>query len=77
MTNISDHLVDPMDVETFMDDLTTHIQKAHAAKPGHLSADDRAAIEDLAEQKYRRWEWNFGNSPEYNFRRVTRTPGGT
>ncbi|GAB6910011.1 Lipoate-protein ligase LplJ [Desulfosarcina cetonica] len=77
VTNISEHLVGPMDVETFMDDLTTHIRKAHAGKPGHLSADDRAAIEDLAEQKYRRWEWNFGSSPEYNFRRVTRTPGGT
>jgi lipoate-protein ligase A len=77
VTNIRDHLPVPITVEQFMADLTQHIQQAHGTQIAHLTVADRSAITDLAERKYRRWEWNFGTSPEYHFRKSTRTPGGT
>ena len=77
VTNIRDHLPAPVPIEQFMEDLTAHIQSAHGARPAVLSAADRSAINHLADTKYRRWEWNFGSSPDYNFRKSTRTPGGT
>ena len=49
----------------------------HWAKTCSFSEADRQAIESLADEKYRRWEWNFGHSPDYNFCKTTRTPGGT
>ena len=27
-------------------------------------------IQQLAENKYSTWEWNFGNSPKYNFQKL-------
>lgn len=77
VTNISDHLPEPMPVEAFMADLSTHMRKAHKGHAARLTSADTAAIHALADEKYRRWEWNFGTSPRYNFRKVTRTPGGT
>ena len=77
VTNIREHLPAPMAVETFMDDLSTHIIDAYDGQKRQLAPADRAAIDDLADRKYRRWAWNFGTSPDYNFRKSTRTPGGT
>ena len=33
-------------------------------------------MQQLAEQKYRRWEWNYGQSRETNFSVTGRLPGG-
>lgn len=33
-------------------------------------------IERLAEEKYRSWDWNFGQSPRYGFENSLRFPGG-
>lgn len=77
VTNIGEHLSPRPTVEQFMADLGGHIQKAHGATATRLSDADRQAIEQLAESKYRQWDWNFGASPAYDFQRSTRTPGGT
>jgi len=77
VTNIREHLPAPMTVERFMEDLSDHIRDAHGGRTMTFTAAERAAIDDLAERKYRRWAWNFGTSPDYNFRRSVRTPGGT
>ena len=35
-------------------------------------------INELVEKKYGTWEWNFGYSPQYNFKKTVRTQrGGT
>ena len=31
---------------------------------------------DLAEERYRSWEWTYGNSPEFNVEKRQRFPGG-
>ncbi|WP_159638675.1 lipoate--protein ligase [Sphingobacterium composti Ten et al. 2007 non Yoo et al. 2007] len=37
---------------------------------------DLEAIEKLVNQKYRTWEWNFGSSPDYNFKKSNKIPAG-
>ena len=36
-----------------------------------------AQIRDLADSRYRTWEWNYGKSPEYTVQNRKRWPGGT
>ena len=40
--------------------------------------DDRdiAAINQLVEEKYGTWDWNFGFSPNYNFKKANKVPAG-
>lgn len=33
-------------------------------------------IEELANSRYRTWEWNYGSAPKYNFKRQMRFAGG-
>jgi len=41
-----------------------------------LTADDLAAVQLLADNKYRTWEWNIGSSPAYGYRMTKRFPFG-
>lgn len=41
-----------------------------------LSPSDWAAVERLADARYRTWEWNIGRSPQYNVRKSERLPAG-
>jgi lipoate-protein ligase A len=43
------------------------------AKFYELSDEDHRLINELVVSKYNTWDWNFGNSPKYNFRKVVRT----
>ncbi len=53
------------------------IRNFEDARPYEFSEEDLAAIQKIRDEKYSTWEWNFGYSPEYNFRQGARTPGGT
>ena len=46
------------------------------ARPYTFTPEDTRAIARLRDQKYATWEWNYGRSPEYNFRKAARTAGG-
>jgi len=41
-----------------------------------LTDDDIRNIELLVEQKYSTWDWNFGFSPAYNFKKAKKLPPG-
>lgn len=77
VTNISEHLFPRPTVEQFMAELGKYIQTAQSATITQFGGADCQAINNLADSKYRLWDWNFGKSPDYDFRRTTRTPGGT
>ncbi|WP_027183178.1 lipoate--protein ligase [Desulfovibrio inopinatus] len=76
VTNISSHLPEPMDVTEFLDVLMARVSGEAVRDDMALRAEEVRGIEELAEQRYRSWDWNFGDSPAYNFTRSTRTPGG-
>lgn len=53
------------------------IDSINQAKRYELTAKDWAAIDQLVRDKYKNWEWNYGNSPQYSYRRDGRFTGGT
>ena len=74
VTNISEHLQEPMEVMQFSDLIQQHIHEMYPdARFYELSEEDHRLIEELAQLKYSTWDWNFGSSPEYNFRKLVRT----
>ena len=74
VTNITEHLREPMDVMQFSDLIQQHINEMYPdARFYELSDKDQSLIEDLVSRKYSTWDWNFGSSPDYNFRNVIRT----
>jgi len=74
--NIREHLNADMDLKSFWNHL-----KAVFAEDGFvqetLSDEELAAVADLAQTKYRSWEWNFGKSPKYSVSRKKRFAGGS
>lgn len=76
ITNISSHLPAPMEVTGFIEALMEHVSEGAAECLQDFTDEEVHAIEVLACQRYRTWDWNFGFSPAYNFTRTTRTPGG-
>lgn len=78
VTNISEHLPAPLSVTEFIDRVMAHITATVPhAELRSLSAVETAAIQQLADSKYRSWDWNYGESPKYGFTRSVRTTGGT
>jgi len=74
VTNISEHLKISMDVMEFSNLIENHImEKYPEAILYELSEEDHAQIREMVQSKYGTWEWNFGYSPQYNFRKVLRT----
>jgi lipoate-protein ligase A len=74
VTNISEHLREPMDVMQFSDLILDHITEMYPdARFYELTDEDHRLINELVQTKYSTWDWNFGNSPAYNFRKVVRT----
>jgi lipoate-protein ligase A len=74
VTNISEHLKEPMDVQQFESMIEEHIITMYPdARLVELSKEDHEKIHNLVRDKYMTWEWNFGYSPNYNFRKIVRT----
>ena len=74
VTNIASHLRKPMDVTAFIDFLAATVGRE--AVRWDYSAADRAAIDRLANEKYRIEAWNFGHSPAFSFNNIRKFPGG-
>ena len=74
VTNISDHLKQPMDVMQFADLIGEYIvSKYPDAQFYELNEKDHSRINELVKTKYGTWDWNFGYSPIYNFKKILRT----
>jgi lipoate---protein ligase len=65
-----------MTVMDFADTIMRHIQNQYAESMIYdLTTSDIASIEDLRDTKYSQWEWNFGYSPKYNYKRKSGLQG--
>ena len=77
VTNISSHLKKPLELEEFRDLLLRYMMKNHPDSILYsYTKDDIAAISKLRDEKYATWDWNFGQSPDYNMVNSLRTGGG-
>jgi lipoate---protein ligase len=74
VTNISEHLRTPMDVMDFATLIENHIMEKYPdAMLYELTNEDHRKINELVTTKYGTWDWNFGYSPNYNFKKILRT----
>ncbi len=77
VTNITDHLASPLSIDEFKNKISKHIQNQFPdIKAYELNEADRIAIKKLMDEKYLKWEWNFGYSPKYKFERLIGFPNG-
>lgn len=68
VTNISSHLKIPLSILEFKDLIMNYIiTENNSAELYKFNDLDLFNINKLKEEKYSTWEWNFGNSPKYNF----------
>ncbi|MFC2102411.1 lipoate--protein ligase [Bacteroidota bacterium] len=76
VTNIREHLKEKIDVMQFADRIEQFIVEQNPeAILYELTQHDMEQIQKLCASKYATWEWNYGYSPKYNFRKVMRTKG--
>ncbi len=77
VTNITSHLLEPMDVLDFRELIYTHMLSKDAdAMVRDFTEAEVLEIEKIADQKYRDWNWTIGQSPKYDFHREHRFAGG-
>ncbi len=77
VTNISDHLASPMKIVELQSEIVKHMQNQFpGVKEYVLTQTDQKAIQKLMDEKYLKWEWNFGYSPKYTFERLISFPNG-
>ena len=77
VTNITEHLKQDVTLQEFEKRIVDHVRTLYAdAEVYELTAEDTAAINQLVDEKYGTWDWNFGYSPKYNFQKGIKTTGG-
>ena len=78
VTNISDHLKEKISLDEFTDKVMDYITSTFPeARMYEFTQEDLGVIQKLRDEKYSTWEWNFGYSPDYDFKQGARTSGGT
>lgn len=69
VANIEEFLTEKITIEEFKQIILKTIFGEHEVEEYHLTDDDWKKIEQLSNEKYRTWEWNYGRNPKYNFER--------
>lgn len=77
VANISEFLKEPMDIEAFKQHiLHTYFDGEAEIQRYPLSDADWVTVRNLAEERYRSWDWTYGRSPDFNLEKRQRFPGG-
>jgi lipoate-protein ligase A len=76
VTNIKPFLAKPMNITEFKESILKELFQGGEIKQYPLSEYDLEQINKLVEEKYSRWEWNFGYSPPYTIKNSRRFSGG-
>lgn len=78
VTNIKPYVKDDINVLQFKQILLKNIFE-HFNQPVELYElldEDRRNIQRMVDERYGTWEWNFGSSPEFNYKGYNRFEGG-
>ena len=68
VTNIISHLPEKISMVEFIEKVYKHqLSVDHGARFYNLTDKDILEIQNLADQKYKSWEWNYGYSPAYHY----------
>ncbi len=74
VTNISEYLEKKSTIEEFKE-LLLHYLFEEAGEPMEeyvLTDEDKATIQKMMDERYSKWEWNYGSSPSFDMRKSER-----
>ncbi len=78
VTNIKEHMNEEMTMEEFKQILLSYLFEEFEEIPRYeLTVKDWEQINKLSEERYRNWDWNYGNSPKSNVELSNRFAGGS
>jgi lipoate---protein ligase len=78
VANISEFLNKPITMEQFRSSLLHSIFDGVNPIPKYVLTDtDWAKIHQISKNRYQNWDWNFGESPEFNVKQTKRFPTGS
>jgi lipoate-protein ligase A len=72
VTNVIDYLKEKITIQEFREILLNALFEGKPVQEYKLTENDLAKIRELTAEKYLTWEWNFGNSPAFNFKKSGR-----
>jgi len=76
VANISEFLQEPITIEEFRLKILNFIFAGHDEIPTYrLTEEDWKKVYQLADERYRSWEWNYGRSPQFNMQQRKRIEG--
>ena len=78
VTNLIDYLPSKFDVPQFKSKLIQHMIDENGPDTivHKLTEEEIKGIQQLANDKYSNWDWNFGNSPTYSFNKAIKVAAG-
>jgi len=77
VTNLIDYLPEETTTASFQQLFIDEIKLSNQEVEVYtFDEQDMAAIHLLVEEKYGTWDWNFGSSPNYNFKKANKVPAG-
>ncbi|GEN30708.1 lipoate-protein ligase A [Cerasibacillus quisquiliarum] len=79
VANIVEFMDEDMTMDEFKEVLLKHIFDVDDVKdvPHYeLTEEDWKNIYDISEKRYRNWDWTYGKSPAFNFKRSHKFPSG-
>lgn len=76
VANIREFLSQEMSIRELQEALLDGIFGGTAVPTYELTAADWVVVDQIANERYRTWEWNVGRSPDFNVRRQGETPAG-
>jgi lipoyltransferase and lipoate-protein ligase len=78
VTNIKAHIKDQdMTIDDLRKGIYAHILEAFEGSSFmELTKEDIAAVEALVKSKYATWDWNYGESPKYDYNNIRKFKGG-
>lgn len=77
VTNLIDYLPKETTTDQLKQWLTEEIMISNpGSKRYELTEEDLKGIHQLMAEKYETWDWNFGFSPNYNFKKAIKIPAG-
>lgn len=79
VTNIKPYLDNDVDILEFKGMLLKFIFQYHNADMEEytLTQEQLEGINELYETKYKTWEWNYGESPDFGYKNYKRLPSGS
>ncbi|AXF57614.1 lipoate--protein ligase [Salicibibacter kimchii] len=77
VANINDFLENKIAMETFKETLLHHLFEGDSTfERYNLTDDDWKHIMEISENRYRKWDWNYGKSPKYDVKKSKKFDAG-